>query len=162
MTNLIRLLIFTAAILLCKSASANFGVCIGISGPNFFGREVVGFHLWNDAGDEASAYKTVEWAGRTNIANNGWSLELDFLTLGVMGMNQQNNRSLMVTNDRYAFNGPVNYKSICFKTTSNRYYYGCYSTENITAPTGYCAEHQANQIEFCKTALSMGSDFIAC
>ncbi|KAF9372696.1 hypothetical protein BGX21_004686, partial [Mortierella sp. AD011] len=66
--------------LFTKSADASFGYCIGLNGPMFFGREVVAFKLWNDAGEEADQYRSIYFAHKTRMQNNGWILDLKFDT----------------------------------------------------------------------------------
>ncbi|KAF9356926.1 hypothetical protein BGX26_004517, partial [Mortierella sp. AD094] len=132
-----------ALLLAAKAINASFDFCIGLKGPTSFGREVVGFKLWNDQGEEADQYRSIYSARKTRMQNNNWCLDMKFYTPNFIELT-----SVFVSSDSYGIIGEVPFKYIC-DYQFNIYYYGCYGAD------GYCEKHQEEHKNFCKTKLQM-------
>ncbi|KAF9355732.1 hypothetical protein BGX26_006208 [Mortierella sp. AD094] len=64
--------------LILKIAYASFGFCVALNTPRGFGRQVVGFKLWDDHGEEAQEYRTLILAKKTTLQYDKWILNLKF------------------------------------------------------------------------------------
>ncbi|KAF9996898.1 hypothetical protein BGZ80_007146, partial [Entomortierella chlamydospora] len=62
--------------LIVKTAYASFGFCIALNNPG--ARQIAGFKLWNDQGEQAQEYRTLILARKTTLENSGWTLNLKF------------------------------------------------------------------------------------
>ncbi|KAF9994221.1 hypothetical protein BGZ80_004003 [Entomortierella chlamydospora] len=134
--------------LFAKSATASFAYCVGVNGPLTLGREVVGFKLWNDRGEEPEQYRSIYFAKKTTMRNDGWSLDLKFDTPVYLTL-----RNISVSSDLYGNVGNVGFHHICgFK--SKTLYYGCYSNDN----SGFCERNEDAYMDYCYRRLPMGRD----
>ncbi|KAF9437103.1 hypothetical protein BGZ76_001976 [Entomortierella beljakovae] len=146
-----------AQILLDVVARASVAVCVNTNGPtNIQGREVVGFQLWNDKGDNGDQYRTVYYAGKTTLKSNGWTLKLDFQKYaGYFAV-----RVMYLSHDQYGEVGYMNFINICADPNSHgRFYYGC-----VTSPDNpkFCGVNYKDHINFCRLEYAMGTDTVTC
>ncbi|KAF9200558.1 hypothetical protein BGZ49_009192 [Haplosporangium sp. Z 27] len=139
-------------LLTVKTTYASFGYCIGLKGPGWFGREVVGFQLWNDRNETAAQYRTVLFAGKTTMQNAGWTLDMKFATANFINL-----VGLSASSSLYGVIGTIPFQYVCASGPSILYY-GCYANDN----SGYCGKVQSEQYTLCRTQLSMGSDGMTC
>ncbi|KAG0002158.1 hypothetical protein BGZ79_003480, partial [Entomortierella chlamydospora] len=111
-------------LLIQKSIYASFGLCVGLSGPDFWGREVAGFKLWNDHGEQADQYRTIVYARKTELQNSGWYIHLKFLFSAFLKLD-----TTSVSSDMYGDSGLVPLSAIC-ESSKDRIYYGCYDSND--------------------------------
>ncbi|ORZ23682.1 hypothetical protein BCR41DRAFT_348932, partial [Lobosporangium transversale] len=136
---------------------ASFAYCVGI--VSYPTKAVVGFQLWNDNGDMAAQYRTVYFASKTTMKNNGWTLNLKFTEVDSWDYATELGE-ISVSHNVYGHIGVVPYKTTCRDMRKDKpvIYYGCY--ENM--PYSYCSINPIRQKEFCRTRLSLGSDGSEC
>ncbi|KAF9200559.1 hypothetical protein BGZ49_009193 [Haplosporangium sp. Z 27] len=107
MTTFNQLFILLAVILVViRTTYANFDYCIGVNSVSP-AREVVGFQLWNDRGEEAAQYRSLSWAHKTIMYNSDWFLYIDFTPLPI------NPESISVFSSVYGEIGPVPFELAC-------------------------------------------------
>ncbi|KAF9993716.1 hypothetical protein BGZ79_001592, partial [Entomortierella chlamydospora] len=127
-----------ALLLIAATVDASFAYCVGVNQVGYF-HTVVGFYLWNDAGDNGHSYDTT--SGRyIAISNNGWVVETQSATSFPI-------KDLKVKNNKYNFNSNVPFMALCaYKDPPGRgaVYYGCYSTGN-----SFCKDNEYAFIDAC-------------
>ncbi|KAF8975670.1 hypothetical protein BGZ46_008939, partial [Entomortierella lignicola] len=159
MPQLNRILVFLTFVLaVTKTTFASFGYCIGITGFTslFLKRQVVGFKIWNEDGTNASQYRSIYSAKKTNMDNNGWNVWIKVNS--VMGAQtfDYGLYGLDITNNKFSISNPLEYYTVCTSpgTYTVAYYYGCYENNYY----GFCEENWDAQKTECGARLSMGSD----
>ncbi|KAF9437105.1 hypothetical protein BGZ76_001978 [Entomortierella beljakovae] len=60
--------------------AASVDLCIHVKGPNWVGKSVVGFQLWDDQGLVADNYDSVMNPRRTTMQGAGTKLVIQFMT----------------------------------------------------------------------------------
>ncbi|KAF9376215.1 hypothetical protein BGX21_003553 [Mortierella sp. AD011] len=140
-----------ALLMIATTVDASFAFCVGVNDVNFF-HTVVGFYLWNDAGDNGHHYDTT--AGKhISLSNNGWVVETKSATSFPL-------KDLTIKNSKYNFNSNVPFVALCamnFPPGRGAVYYGCYDTGN-----SYCKNNEDAFVDACGTWIEMGTESLLC
>ncbi|KAF9290387.1 hypothetical protein BGZ68_007148 [Mortierella alpina] len=143
----------TVLLLILQTAYASWGLCIGTTAAGSAGRAVIGFHLWDDVGNDAGHYRTVFLARKTVMTNNGYTVTANFLNMGDPQLS-----SASLSHQEYGNYGDVGLRVYCNCITGPIVYYACHDDR-----TFFCDQRNREaQIAYCKTQLDMGSDSGVC
>ncbi|KAF9438468.1 hypothetical protein BGZ76_007722 [Entomortierella beljakovae] len=160
MTRITQFTVGLAILLaIIQTAYASFGLCIA---DNYYFRSnknIVGFQLWNDQGEFGTEYRTIQTAGKTDLANGKWNVHLVFL--------QATNpwsyvERVDVSHSDYGNFGQIPMNLICLKETGDRRYrvhYACFDDND----EGYCTQERIErESTLCRSEYRMGNDSDKC
>ncbi|KAF9914236.1 hypothetical protein BX616_008684 [Lobosporangium transversale] len=155
--------LLVALSLVASTIDASFAYCVAIKTAFMDPKTVVGFQLFNDRGDTAKHYRSVYYAHKTELANNGWKVKVD-LSFYEKAETPHLPDALIVSHTHHGENlDSVIYPlPLCQKFrkggTSWSIVYRC--IDNMGS--GFCNANEFWHQDYCRTHLDMGTDTVTC